>query len=519
MSDVQALRSYLVGLGFNVDKTGLQQFKSAFNEAAKTVEIGTLGIAGDVLKWQGIVTGAFLGIGTAVVVAADKVAMSDQNFRLMGERMFMDTKHARGLSMALDALGVSLEDVAFDPELNARFKTLQADQRNMAPGLGDDYENTMKQIRDIRFEFTRFQQELQFGVMEVVSDVFKGLGFGSGDFVKKLQEINAYIQANLPKWSAEFATYLVPILKDTWVIMKGLVEIVGDLANDFTNFIAILSGDDSLESASFSFEKFAGAVDKVAKFIAFLVIQLEKLERHTALLEILGGAAAGATVGSIIPGVGTAIGGVVGALGGTGVAMMSAYGKQHAQGDAGAGNTATAQADDARGIAASVSAQTGIPADLVYGQMAHETGNFTNRGSKDLHNYSGIRLPGSTEYRKFDSDQEYANYFSKLLTSKRYTDKGILNAKDADSYAASLKAGGYMEDTASNYARGLKNYQQAYSSPAGGGGTTINVGDIHVPQGNNVDAATVGRVVGEHIKTAMGKQNQRSLAELTTVGQ
>lgn len=112
----------------------------------------------------------------------------------------------------------------------------------------------------------------------------------------------------------------------------------------------------------------------------------------------------------------------------------------------------------ARLIAEQVSKQTGVSADLIYAAFAHETGNFTNRGSRELNNLAGINVPGGhgQDYQKFDSLQAFGNRYAQLLNSPRYA--GVKNAKNADEYAAALKAGGYYSDSESNYANGMKHF-------------------------------------------------------------
>jgi hypothetical protein len=112
----------------------------------------------------------------------------------------------------------------------------------------------------------------------------------------------------------------------------------------------------------------------------------------------------------------------------------------------------------ARVIAEQVSKQTGVSADLIYAAFAHETGNFTNRGSRELNNLAGINVPGGhgQDYQKFDSLQAFGNRYAQLLNSPRYA--GVKNAKNADEYAAALKAGGYYSDSESNYSKGMKNF-------------------------------------------------------------
>jgi hypothetical protein len=68
----------------------------------------------------------------------------------------------------------------------------------------------------------------------------------------------------------------------------------------------------------------------------------------------------------------------------------------------------------AKAEAERVSKVTGIPADILYAQWAHETGNFTNRGAKDLNNLAGVNVVGGNgkDYRKFSSLDKFGDYYA-----------------------------------------------------------------------------------------------------------
>ena len=102
------------------------------------------------MKWQSVVVTMFETVGLSIVATADKIATTDQEYRLFGQRMFMDTQHAKALKIALDALHEPLEAIAFDPELHGRFEELQSLRALLqGPMLGGaSFAVTMRQIRD-----------------------------------------------------------------------------------------------------------------------------------------------------------------------------------------------------------------------------------------------------------------------------------------------------------------------------------------------------------------------------------
>lgn len=106
-----------------------------------------------------------------------------------------------------------------------------------------------------------------------------------------------------------------------------------------------------------------------------------------------------------------------------------------------------------------VSKVTGIPADILYAQWAHETGNFTNRGAKDLNNLAGVNVPGGKgqDYRSFKSLDDFGDYYAKLMRPNGLYPNAA-KAKTPEEFAAALKAGGYYADTQSNYTAGIRQY-------------------------------------------------------------
>lgn len=104
----------------------------------------------------------------------------------------------------------------------------------------------------------------------------------------------------------------------------------------------------------------------------------------------------------------------------------------------------------------------GIPAEWIYSQWVHETGNFTSELCLNYNNLGGItqleknNLPqpdGNYFYMEFSTAEDYADYFGYYLTL--YREDGIYEATDILSYAEALKSGGYFGDSVENYVAGM----------------------------------------------------------------
>lgn len=504
--DIKALRSYLVALGFDVNQSQFRHFQNALKEAESLAKKSVGSIAGDVLKWQTAIVGGLVSVGAAVVGVMEHVSTADQEFRLFGQRMFMSTDNAKRLKIALDALGQPLEAIAFDPELHNRWMVLQKDQMLMQQQMGGtNFAENMRKIRDIRFEVTRFMVELQYFGMNLVNNLFKALGLDSGNFLKNLQRINEWIQVNIPRWSSELAQDLAPILKDVWAIVKDIGKFLGVAATEFSNLIGLVSGDSSIQGTTFSFHKFAGAVEHVTHWVAVLLDLMIKLQ--TFLLPFagtIGGAATGAKIGSMFGPEGTIPGALIG--GGAGAILDIA---RHVRGAGSGSGMASQGGNDYRALAARVGASLNVPADIIYSQWAHETGGFTNRGATSLNNLGGIRLPGSKEYRSFGSLGQFADYYTSLI-SRRYS--GAMGARSVDDYASALKRGGYFEDSLGNYEHGMKSRISGY----GGGSTSITVGDINITQ-PNASPEHIKNAVKDGILEYQQKQTSMQLSELRSI--
>jgi hypothetical protein len=298
------LEEYLVRLGASVDQAGFAHFQNALRESAQLVDANAMSMAKSALKTETALVSGFMAIGGAAIGLADKVAMADQSYRLFGLHMMMNKDAARGLKIAMDSLGESMADIMWDPELRGRTAQLTRDQRAMAPA--GDFDAQMRKIRDIRFEFTRMEVELQYLGMNVVQNFMKALGLGPDDLLAKLRTFNDWVTTHIPQISAMLTKYFLPVWRDVERIMTDVWHVAMDFATVFDNIIGMISGDDTLKGAV-TFDKFARSIEKVVHWMAKVADFLVKITG------LLAGTITGGTVGGLI---GSIIGGVAGIPGG-----------------------------------------------------------------------------------------------------------------------------------------------------------------------------------------------------------
>ena len=268
--DIEVLKSYLVSLGFAVNQPQFRQFDTALKDAAGLVSFRSAGMVRDLLKWQGVIVGAFAAITGGVVGLADHVAESDQQWRLMGLRMFMTKEQARKLDIGMKELGASMAEIAWDPELNQRFLELSHLQDQLAAKLGANFNEDMRAIRDLRFEFTKLKVTLEYLSFKLAAGLFEKLGLTSDSISAKIEKLTTWLSNHLPEASSKLANTLLPLLGDAWEIFKNLGHELLAVGDAFSNVIGALTGDTSIADSADEFQKISTAVLHTADFLADL---------------------------------------------------------------------------------------------------------------------------------------------------------------------------------------------------------------------------------------------------------
>lgn len=514
--DVNVIQEYLVGLGFTIDQPTLKKFDQALKDSLKAVE-NTVAPEIKLFVELGLAAvAAYNAIGLATVGLMDHVAESELGFQLYAMKMYMSVDAAKKLKIATDALGYSLDEIAWNPELRQRYFGLVKDQATMQSGLGAQYLQEMKYLRDIRFEFTRLQVEGQYLGMALTKSLFEHLGISSDGLLQKIQHFNDYIIHNLPQIADKIATTLTPVLKDWVIIMRELGDIAKTTLGEFIQLIGDLTGDKSLQGTEVTFEKIGRALQwinyEVAATIQNFILLYKGLDDlGKAMLNFgKGGDFHTAEIKNALKELSLGVG-----LGTDAQYAATPEGRARVaiQMQRPTMDQAWMQSE-AREGARQVSEKTGIPAEVIYGQWAHETGNFTNRGATDLNNFAGIKNPGGHGYHEFGSVADFVDYYTRLISDKRYVGAGTLQARNSNDFAAALKKGGYYEDSYQNYAKGIADWEGGYNQSSTAN-STIHVGGVYVNVTNpNATPEEIQKATERAIEQKMGAQTQRNIAQL-----
>ena len=297
MAQSDTIKSYLVSLSANVDQASFAKFANILTGTEKTVASTVGGIAGDFLKFQVAATTAFATVGFGIVAYIDKLGQADLKTKLLATQNMMGVQQYRAVTTALDTLGVTLNDVFFGTkELQNRFHTLIDDQKQLALMLGPNYEDQMRQIRDVTFQLQRLEVKAQYFGMKFASDLLEKLGFGKGGILLQLERLNDFVLKNMPRWSDELSTDIIPFFKDFFNVLKDTGQLAEELGLDFTHLMGDLSNDDALKNSTGSFHDFAAAVGVaehgVAKLLEIMIGLEEVVVRSGAAVAKLFSAAA-----------------------------------------------------------------------------------------------------------------------------------------------------------------------------------------------------------------------------------
>ena len=286
---IETIRSYLVSLGFDVSSPELAKFEGALKTAGSAVEANTFSIAKSLVTWQTAIIGGFAAVGAAALGLADNVAMADQRWRLMGLHMLLSQDAAKSLDISMKALGATMAEIAWDPELHARFLQLQADQATYQKELGGSFEGQMRAIRDLRFELMRLQVGLQYLGMAFISSLFGKFGLTIEDVQKKLESVNVWFQQNLPGIAESLSTILLPVLRDAWEVIQALGPAFREAGVAFLNLVGFVSNDQSIQGTTITFQKFGQAIQDASHFLRDISIAIT--EAFTAVMHLISGLA------------------------------------------------------------------------------------------------------------------------------------------------------------------------------------------------------------------------------------
>ena len=245
MAVTDVLKEYLVKVGFDVDNTTQRKVNDALKDI--NTSLNTLSQNKSFKILTGTAT-AFASVLTTVITSTvmlmNKTADADMEYQKIALRMHMTTQAAKQMTIAMEALGATFEEIAWNPELLARYNELRRLVGQAATPA--DASAQLRLIRDVGFEFTKLMTTMRVATEWITYHLGKMFGGEIKKIRDWLRNINKWLVENMPKWTEKIATFLGrfiniakvvwDILKEIFAIIKGVVDFLPKVA---TGILAI----------------------------------------------------------------------------------------------------------------------------------------------------------------------------------------------------------------------------------------------------------------------------------------
>jgi ABC-type multidrug transport system fused ATPase/permease subunit len=230
MTGADVIKEYLVSLGVQVDSSAYAKLKRSLGDIDGAINksasgwVRAFGLAGTTI------TGVIGAILISTVAMMRKVSDSDIVFQKFAVQMRINESAAKSLKIATDAMGQSLEDIAWNPELRSRFFSLLKDQRAMRTPL--EAGGMRRELRDITHEWTRMQVVAKYGMEWITYHLGKMLGKDFKSLKDMLKSINDWLIKKMPEWTKVIATFLanvINIARSVIYVLKGVYDVLQSL--------------------------------------------------------------------------------------------------------------------------------------------------------------------------------------------------------------------------------------------------------------------------------------------------
>lgn len=266
---LDVIKSYLVGLGFQVNQAEFAKAQGAVNELGRTVQTATSGMTKNFTVAAAGVTAALTAINVATAGLMAQVAGADMQYQKFALRLWTTKENAKELKTVLDAMGESMEDVAWIPELRQQYFQLVRQGRQMATPA--DAPEQLKYIRSILFEFRRMKLEAQYAMEWVAYYLGKYLSGPLAGIKRQLTEFNDKLTATLPGWTKRIAELLATFMN--FGIAAG--RFIKDLYQGFRRVFDLLPEGAKKAVTAIAVIGTAFAASPLGATIAAIVILLE----------------------------------------------------------------------------------------------------------------------------------------------------------------------------------------------------------------------------------------------------
>lgn len=223
--ELDVIKEYLVSIGFAINAAQYNDINKKLSGMGPLVKHQTDSIAKNMMAASKYITAAITSVTTAIGGMVAQNAKAEIGYEKFGRQMWMNTRVAKDFKIALDAMGESMEDIAWNPELRGQFKELMAlSQKLRTP---DDASGQFKGIREILFTFKQLKVEVKYATEWISYYLTKYFDGPLKNIKKTLTELHKNIVLNMPVWTKRiaefFATFLmvgkhaIQAIRDIWI--------------------------------------------------------------------------------------------------------------------------------------------------------------------------------------------------------------------------------------------------------------------------------------------------------------
>lgn len=227
------IKEYLVSIGLDLNKTKLQQTQKGIKDTTNLID--KMKQASDFLK-RGLngLTLSMLGLAGASTKLVTSLAKQDQKFETLAQRMFVSRQSVYEYQSAVKALGVTIDEIQFNPTLMKQYKELVSDSRKMF--VGKEYQGAMTTIRSFLFEFVRLKQESMYLLQWIGFSIIKNLQIPLEKARLTLQGLNDFIVKNMSKIGDTIGKMIFNVKN----FSKSIMDFFGGIIKEVQQFWASL---------------------------------------------------------------------------------------------------------------------------------------------------------------------------------------------------------------------------------------------------------------------------------------
>ncbi|RKN74998.1 hypothetical protein [Paenibacillus ginsengarvi] len=200
---IETIKSYLVSLGFAVDKSSYQNATKAIGDTGKTIA----GFAGRTIKHFASAAAAIASFVVAANVGIAKfigeLAKADLENEKLARQMWTSKDNAAAFNNSLKALGATLDDLYLSPELMRNFQQLNREAQSLQ--VPEEFGEQMKLIRSVQFEFARMKLGATYALQWIGYYFIKYMETPIRSIKATLSEMNDVIFKEMPSWTKVIA--------------------------------------------------------------------------------------------------------------------------------------------------------------------------------------------------------------------------------------------------------------------------------------------------------------------------